>query len=175
MIAPEHMQFQYTRLLKRGEDNVVSQTGLAVAIIGVLIAAIGVFGWKCWNGRRRVRTELLATVPPRTPEPAPFYSPTYNGGIHHHYYVAPLSHQSSITSMPQNTRGSPTLLYPLPAIAPPPPPSRSMASAVPLHQVEPNSSPSIPGDASAAEIGLHNAINITATINDPNGGISSPP
>jgi len=50
---------QYTELKKRSEENVIGVGGLVATIIGVLVAASGVFGWKCWRGRRRENVECV--------------------------------------------------------------------------------------------------------------------
>lgn len=45
-------------MLQRREvtlNDAVALSGLVVAVIGVLIAAIGVFGWRCWRGRHIVQ------------------------------------------------------------------------------------------------------------------------
>jgi hypothetical protein len=43
-----------SKLQKRGGDNAIGLSGLVATIIGVLITAIGVFGWKFWRGRWNV-------------------------------------------------------------------------------------------------------------------------
>ena len=60
--APAHPP-HLPHLHRRGENdsNALGYGGIAVTVIGVIIAALGVFrGWKCWKNRRssmkRVRT-----------------------------------------------------------------------------------------------------------------------
>ena len=54
---------QTKELHRRSDDpkstDVISVYGLVITTIGVLIAAIGVFGWKRWRGRREVRTPIV--------------------------------------------------------------------------------------------------------------------
>ncbi|KAF8248680.1 hypothetical protein K440DRAFT_642098 [Wilcoxina mikolae CBS 423.85] len=124
-------------LRKRGVNEVIGIGGLVATVIGVVIAAIGVFGWTCWRGRRRVKKTQhntvrdhavevpLRNIPPRTPlrpEPAHLNSINNTGGIHYHYYAAsPPPQPSSIrtaTTGPGPVMGShdigenPWLIYP---------------------------------------------------------------
>lgn len=88
---------------KSGEDDAISLAGLIATVLGVIVAAIGVFGWKCWS-RRKVKKVVyycffqlvLTDLSQNQSVDLPLHSPPLSpGGMmyprtrsvnHYHYY-----------------------------------------------------------------------------------------